>query len=133
MARCMEMALDRSGAMPCYVHAHATGTKTGDPAEACAIRRVLGPRLGASVPVSSHKGAVGHGLRVSAFFGLAAAITALKAQAAPPTVGLEDPDPDCPVVHVIGAARHMPIQRVLVNSFGFGGNCASIVLSKVDT
>lgn len=126
MVRCMTAAFTMAGEQPDYIHAHATATRAGDAAEATAIRAVINEK----VPVSSHKGAMGHGLRVSGFFGIGAALAAMQAQAAPPTAGLEEPDADCNIVrHVIGQAEPLPIQSVLINNFGFGGNFASLMLT----
>jgi 3-oxoacyl-[acyl-carrier-protein] synthase II len=126
MTEVMAAAIRLSSAPPDYVHAHATGTRSGDAAESLAIRQVVG----GDRPVSSHKGALGHSLRISGFIGVAAALAAIEAQAAPPTVGLEEPDPDCPVYHIQGAALPTRIQRVLVNNFGFGGNYTSLILTR---
>jgi 3-oxoacyl-[acyl-carrier-protein] synthase II len=130
MVRCMSATLSMAGELPDYIHAHATATRSGDAAEAAAIRTVLGP--GNEVPVSSHKGAIGHGLRVSGFFGIAAALAAMQAQAVPPTAGLEEPDSDCEVRHVIGQAESRPVRRVLINNFGFGGNFSSLMLTAAE-
>lgn len=128
MIRCMSAAITMAGERPDYIHAHATATKSGDIAEAAAIKSLLGA---ATVPVSSHKGAMGHGLRVSGFFSIGAALGAMASQALPPTVGLEEPDADCDSIrHVIGRAEPLPVRRVLINNFGFGGNFASLMLTQ---
>ncbi|MDF2629260.1 MAG: Ketoacyl-ACP synthase [Symbiobacteriaceae bacterium] len=127
MTRCMAEAINMAGERPDYIHAHATATRSGDIAEATAVKSLLGAF---NVPVSSHKGAMGHGLRVSGFFSIGAALTALQSQAVPPTVGLEEPDPECGEIrHVIGRAELLPVRRVLINNFGFGGNFASLMLT----
>lgn len=126
MAHCMARAIQLSGAPPQYVHAHATGTRSGDSAESLAIKQVISGQ----VPVSSHKGALGHSLRISGFFGIAAALAAIDRQMAPPTAGLAEPDPDCPVHHLTGRAMPLEIRRVLINNFGFGGNYTSLVLTR---
>ncbi|OKI61610.1 beta-ketoacyl synthase N-terminal-like domain-containing protein [Streptomyces sp. MJM1172] len=113
-----------------YVHAHATGTAQGDAAEVEAVgelARELGPH---PVPVSSHKGAVGHLLHASAFPALVAAVGFLREARLPGTPGLRAPleVPDG-VVTVREPTAAVRAEHVLVNSFGFSGNNASLVLS----
>lgn len=126
MVQAMARAIQLSGEPPDYVHAHATGTRSGDAAESLAIKQVISGDL----PASSHKGALGHSLRISGFFGVAAALAAIEAQMAPPTAGLREPDPDCPIHHLLDRAFPLTIRRVLVNNFGFGGNYTSLVLTQ---
>lgn len=109
-----------------YVNAHGTGTPLGDIAEAQAIARAIG-----SVPVSSIKGAIGHTIAAAGAVEAAACLAALGMGLLPGTTGLEDPDPACPVL-----ALQAPLRRevgvMLSNSFGFGGQNASIVLAHPD-
>ena len=106
-----------------YVNAHGTGTPVGDVAEASAIHRVFG-----SVAVSSIKGAVGHTIAAAGAVEAAACVGALEGGWLPGTAGLEDPDPACPV-----DALRTPVRRaarvIVSNSFGFGGQNASLVLA----
>ncbi|MCY0942956.1 beta-ketoacyl synthase N-terminal-like domain-containing protein [Streptomyces antarcticus] len=131
ISACMQSALQDAGVGRIdYVHAHATGTAQGDAAEAEAVgelARALGPR---PVPLSSHKGAVGHLLHASAFPAVVAAVGFLREARLPGTPGLREPleTPDGVLVvrkpTTVARAEH-----VLVNSFGFSGNNASLVLS----
>jgi 3-oxoacyl-[acyl-carrier-protein] synthase II len=112
-----------------YIHAHAAGTKQGDVAECIGISKALSEA--ATIPVSSHKGATGHLLRCSGFLGIATGVTALITQKAPPTLGLNEPDPACSLSHIMDHSISYQISAVLVNSFGFCNNYASIVLRRV--
>ncbi|GAA3492888.1 beta-ketoacyl synthase N-terminal-like domain-containing protein [Streptomyces cremeus] len=128
---CMRTALREAGEPPVdHVQAHATGTPQGDGAEVAALGDVARELGWNGVPVGSHKGSVGHLLHASAFAGVAAAVGFLRERTAPGTPGLRTPLelPDRLLVPVgpiaVPRARH-----VLVNSFGFSGNNASLVLS----
>ena len=105
-----------------YVNAHGTGTPVGDRAEALAVSRVLG-----DVPVSSFKGAVGHTIAAAGAVELALCLDAFRAGILPRTVGLEEPDPDCPANVLASDMARFP-RVILSNSFGFGGqNCALVL------
>jgi len=109
-----------------YVNAHGTSTPINDRVETIALRQVFsddGP------PVSSCKGAVGHTLGAAGAIEALACVEALRRGALPPTLGLEDIDPECPADHIAGAPREAPDLRVaLSNSFAFGGQNATLVL-----
>ncbi|MFD0076668.1 beta-ketoacyl synthase N-terminal-like domain-containing protein [Streptomyces sp. NPDC127166] len=129
---CMRAALDDAGVRRVdYVHAHATGTAQGDAAEAEAVAELAhGLGAAAPLPMSSHKGAIGHLLHASAFPGLVAAAGFLREGRIPGTPGLRRPAalPDG-VTAVAAPLRATTAEHVLVNSFGFSGNNASLVLS----
>lgn len=124
-ALAMARALRDAGLTPAdidYVNAHGTGTPVGDRAEALAVRRVLG-----DVPVSSFKGAVGHTVAAAGAVELALCLAAFRDGVLPGTVGLEEPDPECPANVLVGNVAKRP-RAILSNSFGFGGqNCAVVV------
>jgi 3-oxoacyl-[acyl-carrier-protein] synthase II len=109
-----------------YVNAHGTSTPINDRVETIALRQVFsddGP------PVSSCKGAVGHTLGAAGAIEALACVEALRRGALPPTLGLEDIDPECAADHIAGAPREAPDLRVaLSNSFAFGGQNATLVL-----
>jgi 3-oxoacyl-[acyl-carrier-protein] synthase II len=109
-----------------YVNAHGTSTPINDRVETIALRQVFsddGP------PVSSCKGAVGHTLGAAGAIEALACVEALRRGALPPTLGLEDIDPECEADHIAGAPREAPDLRVaLSNSFAFGGQNATLVL-----
>ncbi|MGW1777065.1 beta-ketoacyl synthase N-terminal-like domain-containing protein [Streptomyces sp. NPDC002104] len=130
---CMLAALEDAGVGRVdYVHAHATGTPQGDAAEVAAIGEVARALGRGAVPVSSHKGAVGHLLHASAFPGVVAASSFLREAWVPGTPGLrslmEVPDGVRPVITAVPAPR---ARHALVNSFGFSGNNAALVVSAV--
>jgi 3-oxoacyl-[acyl-carrier-protein] synthase II len=109
-----------------YVNAHGTSTPFNDRIEAQAIRKVLGED---GPPVSSCKGAIGHTLGAAGAIEALACVEALRRGALPPTLGLEEVDPECDADHVAGAPREAPDLKVaLSNSFGFGGQNATLVL-----
>ncbi|TDC00688.1 3-oxoacyl-ACP synthase [Micromonospora fluostatini] len=115
-------------ARPDYVHAHATGTAQGDDVELDALGEVLADLGPAGVPVSSHKGAVGHLLHSSFFPALVAASAALRTGTAPPTVGLGRSRRAGPAWLPATTAPLAGRRLAMVNSFGFGGSTASVLL-----
>ncbi|MCK6508046.1 beta-ketoacyl-[acyl-carrier-protein] synthase family protein [Myxococcota bacterium] len=126
--RAMRAALRDAGLAPGdvdYLNAHATGPPVGDIAEARASHRVLGER----VPVSSIKGAVGHTVAAAGAVEAAACVAALEQGFLPGTHGLEQPDPACPVPVLSAPVARAP-QVILSNSFGFGGQNATLVLAR---
>ena len=112
-----------------YVNAHAAGTPVGDMAEAGAIRLACGAAADA-IPVSSTKSMTGHLVSGAAAFEALACLGAIERQAVPPTVNLDDPDPECPLVHVPHVARPHPVAVAASNSFGFGGSNLCLVLRR---
>ncbi len=110
-----------------YINAHATSTQLGDKAETIAIKSVFGPRAH-KVAISSTKSQLGHLLGASGGVETIVSILALEHQVAPPTINLDHPDPDCDLNYVPHEARSMKINRILKNSFGFGGHNACLVL-----
>ncbi len=109
-----------------YVNAHGTSTPINDRVETLALRQVLGED---GPPVSSCKGAVGHTLGAAGAIEALACVEALRRGALPPTLGLEDIDPECAADHIAGAPREAPDLKVaLSNSFAFGGQNASLIL-----
>lgn len=113
-----------------YVNAHAAGTPVGDRAEAGALHRALGAAA-ARIPVSSTKSMTGHLLSGAAAVEGLACLVALRHQAIPPTINLDDPDPECALEHVPHHARPAKVRVAISNSLGFGGSNTCIVLRKV--
>jgi 3-oxoacyl-[acyl-carrier-protein] synthase II len=113
-----------------YVNAHATSTPVGDTAEANVLARVFGDGL-RSVPVSSTKSMTGHLLTAAAAVEALACLVAMQRKALPPTINLDDPDPDCALCHVANEARARPVRVAVSNSFGFGGSNTCLVLKAV--
>jgi 3-oxoacyl-[acyl-carrier-protein] synthase II len=128
-ARCMKMALRNAGLNPediDYINAHGTSTPTGDIAETEAIKTVFGDHA-KKIAVSSTKGATGHMLGAAGAVEMAICVKALEKQAVPPTINLDNPDPECDLDYVPHTAREMRVRAIVNNSFGFGGHNASLV------
>ncbi len=131
-ARCMRAALKDSGINPeevNYINAHGTSTKYGDELETRAIKNVFGKHA-YELCVSSTKSMTGHLLGASG--GVEGAICALSIfnGIVPPTINLEEPDPECDLDYVPNSSRPLDINVAISNSFGFGGTNACIVLKK---
>jgi 3-oxoacyl-[acyl-carrier-protein] synthase II len=132
--RVMMMALDEAGVRPDqidYVNAHGTSTPHNDRLETLAIKRCFGDHA-RTLAISSTKSMTGHLLGAAG--GLEAGITvlAIRDQVIPPTVNLENPDPDCDLDYVPGVKRQARIEYALSNSFGFGGTNASLLFKRYD-
>ncbi|HMS95854.1 MAG TPA: beta-ketoacyl-[acyl-carrier-protein] synthase family protein [Tabrizicola sp.] len=110
-----------------YVNAHGTGTLANDRSEAAAIRLVFGDHC---PPVSSTKGAHGHGIGATGAFEAIASVMALVRNALPPNLGFMTPDPDCPLDLILGASRAAQPAAVMSNAFAFGGLNAVLVLTR---
>jgi 3-oxoacyl-[acyl-carrier-protein] synthase II len=133
-ARCMKMALRHSGLNPAdisYINAHGTSTPHGDKVETIAIKRCFGDHA-KNVPVSSTKSMTGHLLGAAG--GLEAGITVLAVhhQIVPPTINLDQPDPECDLDYVPNAVRPARIVYALSNSFGFGGTNAALLFKRYE-
>lgn len=133
-ARCMTNALRNGGIDPQtvdYINAHGTSTPLGDIAETVAIKRMFGDHAN-DLAISSTKSSIGHLLGAAG--GVEAVFTALaiRDQIAPPTINLNDPDPECDLDYVPNEARKMIIRSAISNSFGFGGTNGSLVFSSID-
>jgi len=113
-----------------YVNAHGTGTPLGDIAEAKAVNAVFGDHA-RRLAVSSTKSSVGHLLGASGGVEMIATVLGIRDQVAPPTINLDNPDPQCDLNHVPNVPREMAINRAACNSFGFGGHNACLLLAKV--
>ncbi len=114
-----------------WVNAHATGTPAGDPVELESLRRVLGDAA-PEVPVSAPKAALGHLIGAAGAVEFVVAVQALRLRRIPPTANLDDPDPAAEGLDLVrGDARSAPgLERVLSNSFAFGGSNAALVVGR---
>ena len=113
-----------------YINAHGTATLLGDVAETKAIKAVFGDQA-RKLAISSTKSSVGHLLGASGGVEFVATALAIRHQIAPPTINLEESDPECDLDYVPLKARPMTIRRAASNSFGFGGHNASLLLQRV--
>jgi 3-oxoacyl-[acyl-carrier-protein] synthase II len=131
-ARCMKMALRSAGIAPeeiSYINAHGTSTPHGDIAETQAIKAVFGEHA-RKLAVSSTKGALGHMLGAAGAVEMAICAKAIQQSVVPPTINLDNPDPQCDLDYVPHTAREMQVNAIVNNSFGFGGHNASVVARK---
>ncbi len=133
-ARCMAMAIKDAGADPSqidYINAHGTSTKYGDELETAAIKTVFKEHA-YRVAVSSTKSMIGHLLGAAG--GVEAVICVLSIQngLVPPTINLDNPDPECDLDYVPHKGRKADIRYALSNSFGFGGTNACLLFKKFE-
>jgi len=112
-----------------YINAHGTSTPLGDKAETAAIKSVFNGHS-RSVAVSSTKSQLGHLLGASGGVEFVVSVLALQHGVMPPTINLDNPDPDCDLDYVPHEARNKGLKYVMSNSFGFGGHNACLVLAK---
>ena len=110
-----------------YVSAHGTGTPYNDSMETKAIKAALGARA-RRVPISSIKGALGHSFGAAGAIEAAVCLLAMRDGIVPPTINLEEPDPDCDLDYVPARAREVPVCTALSLSAGFGGQNAALLL-----
>lgn len=133
-ARAMSASLKDAGMNPQdveYVNAHGTSTPLGDKAETVAIKRVFESHA-KKFCVSSTKSQLGHLLGASGGVEFIVCVLALQNQVVPPTINIENQDPECDLDYVSSGARPLAVNRILTNSFGFGGHNACLVLRKLE-
>ena len=131
-ARAMGLALRDARIRPdevSYIVSHGTGTPLNDVSETRAIHRVFG-ELARRIPVSSNKALLGHTLGAAGAISAAIGVKAVLEGVVPPTANLETPDPECDLDYVPHQPRHMAVDTVLVNAFGFGGQNACLILRR---
>jgi len=131
-ARCMAIALKDARIGPesvNYINAHGTSTPLGDRAESDAVKTVFGDHA-YRLAVSSTKSMTGHLLGAAGSTEAIFTVLAMRDSIAPPTINLENPGEGCDLDYVPNAAREMPIDVALSNSFGFGGTNGTLVFSK---
>jgi len=112
-----------------YVNAHGTSTPIGDVIETRALKRVFGEHA-KKVPISSTKSMTGHLLGGAGGLEAGISVLALQDQILPPTINLEQPDPECDLDYVPNVARKADVEYALSNSFGFGGTNAALVFKR---
>src|SRR5262245_963315 len=113
-----------------YINAHGTSTRLNDLMETNAVKRVFGERA-YEIPCSSIKSMVGHLIGAAGALEAAATALTLREGVLPPTINLNKPDPECDLDYVPNAAREVRVTRAISNSFGFGGQNASLVMNAV--
>jgi len=130
--RCMKICLDDAGLKPedvDYINAHGTSTIYNDKVETLAIKKVFG-EYAKKLAISSTKSVTAHLLGAAGGTETAACALAIKHSIAPPTINLENPDPECDLDYVPNKPRHMKINVALSNSLGFGGHNATLAFKK---
>ncbi len=112
-----------------YINAHGTSTPANDPTETKAIKKALGERA-QSIAISSTKSMTGHLLGGSGGIEAVATVMAIAKGKIPPTINLQNPDPDCDLDYVPHASRSQVVRAALSNSFGFGGHNVTLAFKK---
>ena len=133
-ARVMAAALEDAEVDPTsvsYINAHGTSTMLGDLAEVKAIKKVFGEHA-YKLAVSSTKSSTGHLLGASGGLESGILALALKHQALPATLNLDEPDPEADLDFVPHTPREVDLKVALTNSFGFGGTNGALVMSRFD-
>ncbi|MCY3781710.1 MAG: beta-ketoacyl-[acyl-carrier-protein] synthase family protein [Chloroflexi bacterium] len=132
--RAMRWALDDakiSETEVAHINSHGSSTLANDAIETAAIKAVFG-ECAFDIPVTSTKSMIGHAMAGCGSLEIAACLMTLAREVLHPTVNYETPDPDCDLDYVPNTARDVPgIRTVMSNSFGLGGQNASIVLRKI--
>jgi 3-oxoacyl-(acyl-carrier-protein) synthase len=114
-----------------YINAHGTSTQANDSMETLAIKKVFGEQA-YNIMISSTKSMIGHALGAAGAIEVIASVMSLVEQVIHPTINYETPDPECDLDYVPNVAREIKgLRYVLSNSFGLGGQNASIVLGKI--
>ena len=129
---CIKLALEDAGANPeevDYINAHGTSTMVNDRVETLAIKQVFGERA-YRIPLSSTKSMMGHLIAAAGATEVIFCLLAIRDNVVPPTTNYEYPDPDCDLDYVPNAAREVPCNTVLSNSFGFGGQNIALLLKR---
>lgn len=132
-ARCMKNAMNDAGLNVediDYINAHGTSTPAGDLAETMAVKLAMGDHAYKLV-VSSTKSMTGHLLGAAGGIEAIFSILALRDQVAPPTINLDNQDPECDLDYVANTAREMKLDVTMSNSFGFGGTNGTCIFKKI--
>jgi 3-oxoacyl-[acyl-carrier-protein] synthase II len=131
--RCMVNALADAGLNADeigYINAHGTSTPLGDVAETVAIKRAFGDAA-SKVAVSSTKSTTGHMIGAAGGAEAIFTVLALQQQVIPPTINLENQDPQCDLDYTPNVARDTKLHAALSNSFGFGGTNGTVIFTRM--
>jgi 3-oxoacyl-[acyl-carrier-protein] synthase II len=130
----MALAVNRAGLTPRdidYINAHGSSTPLNDKVETQAIKTVFGEEAH-RVPISSTKSMMGHLLGAAGAVEAAICVLAVQQGAIPPTINLDQPDPDCDLDYTPWVARRGPVRAALTNALGFGGHNSSLVFQRFE-
>jgi 3-oxoacyl-[acyl-carrier-protein] synthase II len=133
-ARCMAMAMKHAKVNPeevDYINAHGTSTPVGDVCETKAMKRAFGEHAKKGLAVSSTKSMTGHLLGAAGAVEMAACVMAMRDGVLPPTINLDNPDPECDLDYVPNKAREKKVKIAISNSFGFGGHNSSLLIKAI--
>ena len=132
--KCMAAAINDAGIDATdidYVNTHGTSTPAGDIGETNGIKNALGEHA-KSVAISSTKSTTGHLLGAAGVVEAIFSVQAIQHQVIPPTINLDNQDPECDLDYTANEARDASVRTVLSNSFGFGGTHGSLILRAID-
>jgi len=132
--RCMRMALEDASMSVedvDYVNAHGTSTPLGDLAETLAIKLTFGDHA-KRLAISSTKSTTGHTLGAAGALEAIFTVMAIKEQVIPPTINIENQDPECDLDYTANTARELDLKVALSNSFGFGGTNGTVIFKRPD-
>ncbi len=128
----MTEALEKANITPNdidYISAHGTSTKENDSIETIAVKKVFGDNA-KNVPINSIKGMIGHLIAAAGSVEAITCILTIRDGKIPPTINLNDPDPECDLDYVPNTARDVTVNIALSNSFGFGGQNNTLVIKR---
>jgi 3-oxoacyl-[acyl-carrier-protein] synthase II len=114
-----------------YINAHGTSTPAGDKAETDAIKAALGIENAKNTPISSTKSMIGHLLGAAGGVEAVFCALSIKDNVIPPTINLNDQDPECDLDYVPNKARETSIDVAMSNSFGFGGTNGTLIFKRM--
>jgi 3-oxoacyl-[acyl-carrier-protein] synthase II len=132
-ARAMRLALADAGLEPSdidYVNLHGTSTVLNDKIETSALKLAFNSNA-ARIPMSATKSQIGHPQGASGAAGLAAALCAMHTDLIPPTINLDEPDPDCDLDYVPNVAREAKVRVALCNCIGFGSKNGALIVRRI--
>jgi len=130
----MKNAIESAGLKPediDYINAHGTSTPTNDPLETKSIKKAFGD-YATKVKISSTKGMTGHMVGAAGAVEAIIGIKAIQDNFVPPTINLDEADPECDLDYIPNKGEEMPVNTILSNSLGFGGHNSTIVIKRYE-
>ena len=133
-SKCMQQALKEASLNNTdidYINAHGTSTPAGDKAETDAIKSALGVDNAKNTPISSTKSMIGHLLGAAGGVEAVFSILSIRDNVIPPTINLNEQDPECDLDYVPNNARDTEVKVAMSNSFGFGGTNGTLIFKRM--